>query len=149
MKELLEKAVVLVSEIEAKIINLNGLVDKNRNKEELLNKKEETLKEKEIDLSRRESKIKHIEDVSAIEKANSEKAKEIKKELAELNVQRNAFVTYQEQIKNEHKAKVDALASSIKAQDAEKAKYTKALEDLKEEKKKLKDSILKEIAKKI
>jgi hypothetical protein len=149
MKELLEKAILLVSEIEAKLINLNGLIDKNRNKEDLLSKKEETLKEKEIDLSRRESKIKHIEDVSAIEASNIEKDKEIKKDMSVLNVERKAFVDYQEQVKAEHKAAASLIESKTKAADAKEAEYTKALKDLKEEKKKLKENILKEIGKNI
>lgn len=149
MKELLEKAVILVEEITAKNIKLNDLIDKNKSLLEKNKEKEIVLKEKEVELNSREEKIKYIEDVEAVKVSNSEKAKEIKKDLSELNIQRNAFVGYQEQIKNEHKAKIDSLESSIKAANDKEEKYEKALGDLKEQEKKLKETVLKEIANKI
>ena len=149
MKDLLRKAEVLVEDLEAKIIEHNVLVDENKLLLDKNQKKENVLKEREILLSRRESKVRDIEDIVAVKDSNVEKAKEIKKDMAQLNVERNAFVSYHEQVKKENQAKTDSLNASIKAVEAKEAKLNKDIADLKIEKKKMKENILKEIAKKI
>lgn len=70
--------------------------------------KDSFLKEKGKVLTIREGKVQKIEDIVKLNAEATEKIKEAKEILVQVGVERNAFVTYSEQVNKENRAKSQA-----------------------------------------
>lgn len=144
MQELLQKAQDLWKELvkltqatnEQKKIYENG-IEKNVQVSEELKKLKESLDE-------REKEIKSVEDLISLAKETDEKIDKIKKDFAELETQRIAFVSYSEQVKNENLRLKETYDAGTKENEELKIKLDKEFAELEHRKKTLKEEVIKE-----
>lgn len=146
MKELLKKTEALFDSVVEKNTELEGLVARNKELIDTNKLKRVELKSKEDSLKAREEKVKKIEDIAAFKLANEKKYFEVKKEMKELDIQRNAFVGYEKQIRTEHETKMNTLNANLKVCEERKQKYEDGMKKLKEDRKTMKEDLVKEIS---
>jgi len=107
------------------------------------------LNEKETSLDEREKGVSNVENILLVESENKKVSSQIRDMQLELDVQRKAFVTHQEQVKNDNLSKRSVLDAKSVELNKKEDRLNEGLEQLKEDKKNLKTKVLEEIKKKL
>lgn len=145
MKSILEKMNELYIKMEEHDGELQSMLQETMKKSQELVSFRIHLEQKENELVSREEAIKHIESVSDLEKLLNEKNAELIKERLEFNTAKDLFETESSNLKmklEKELAEVEKMRAVFKAKDLAVDKQKK---DLEEERKNLKESVIKEL----